>query len=130
RAPGIAHSADGYRLTVDLDAAVTVPHADQAFHELGTARANEPCKTQDFTASEVETRILDDVADAESGDGKHRLSRSRHRLGRKQVGKLAPDHGLRHLVFAHFAGACHRHPAAIAEDGDPVGNLRHFVKFV
>ncbi len=102
------------------------PH--QRADRLGAARADQAGDAEDLAAAQPECDPADrrrrrDVDDVDE----HLLARRRGALGEQRVDRPA-DHLRDQRLVGHLGEGAGGHAAAVAEHGEPIGDLAHFLE--
>src|SRR6056297_6026 len=122
--------ADLERLAVELDPAARGTNPDEAFEQLGAARAHQAREAQNLPAAKLEAGVRDAVLDVQAGDAEHdRLVRGDRLLG-VHVGQLAAHHEPRHLGLVELRDGVRRDVIAVAEDRHAVRDPLDLVELV
>ena len=102
--------------------------------ELGLPVALHPCDPDDFSCLHGEREVVDDphtpfVDDAEIPDGEHLVAWCRRGVHDAQE-NLSADHHLCDIGLGEAGCRQRGDRFAVADDGDFVGDLKHFAQFV
>ena len=103
--------------------------AEEREPDVGPARADEAREPEHLALADLEADPREDAAPPEPVDAEDDVARLLSRA-RKEVGEVPADHVLDRLCLRHLGDGPAGDEAAVAKDGDAVGDLEDFLEAV